>query len=54
MVVIWASQDSTLLIVMTPGLAGMLFALTVGMCVLAAMCAIFKVIRIDPAAVFSR
>jgi putative ABC transport system permease protein len=54
LVVIWASQDSTLLIVMTPGLAGMLFALTVGMCVLAAMCAIFKVIRIDPAVVFSR
>ena len=54
MVVIWASQDSTLLIVMTPGLAAMLFALTVGMCVLAAMCAIFKVIRIDPAVVFSR
>ena len=54
LVVIWASQDSTLLIVMTPGLAGMLFGLTVGMCVLAAMCAIFKVIRIDPAVVFSR
>ena len=54
LVVIWASQDSTLLIVMTPGLAAMLFALTVGMCVLAAMCAIFKVIRIDPAVVFSR
>ena len=54
MVVIWASQDSTLLIVMTPGLAAFLFCLTVGMCVLAAMCAIFKVIRIDPAVVFSR
>ena len=51
---IWASQDSTLLIVMTPGLAAMLFGLTVGMCVLAALCAIFKVIRIDPAVVFSR
>jgi putative ABC transport system permease protein len=54
MAAIWASQDSTLLIVMTPGLAGMLFGLTVGMCVLAALCAIFKVIRIDPAVVFSR
>jgi putative ABC transport system permease protein len=54
LVVIWASQDSTLLIVMTPGLAACCFALTVGMCVLAAMCAIFKVIRIDPAVVFSR
>jgi len=52
--IIWASQDSTLLIVMTPGLAGLLFALTVGMCIFAAMCAIFKVTRIDPAVVFSR
>ena len=54
MAIIWISQDSTLLIVMTPGLAGTLFGLTVGMCILAAMCAIFKVIRIDPAVVFSR
>jgi putative ABC transport system permease protein len=54
MVVIWVAQDSTLLIVMTPGLAAVLLGLTVGMCVLAALCAIFKVIRIDPAAVFSR
>jgi putative ABC transport system permease protein len=52
--VIWASKESTLLIVMTPGLALFLFGLTVGMCVLAAICAIFKVIRIDPAVVFSR
>jgi len=52
--VIWAAEDSTLLIVMTPNLALMLLALTVGMCVLAAICAIFKVIRIDPAVVFSR
>lgn len=52
--IIWASKDSTLLIVMTPGLAALLFALTVGMCIFAAMCAIFKVTRIDPAVVFSR
>ena len=39
---------------MTPNLALMLFVLTVGMCVLAAICAIFKVTRIDPAVVFSR
>ena len=52
--VIWASRDTTLLIVMTPNLALMLFVLTVGMCVLAAICAIFKVTRIDPAVVFSR
>jgi putative ABC transport system permease protein len=54
LIVIWAAEDSTLLIVMTPNLALTLFALTVGMCVLAAICAIFKVIRIDPAVVFSR
>src|SRR5262249_48726507 len=52
--VIRLSRDTTLLIVMTPKLAFMLFALTVGMCVFAAICAIFKVTRIDPAVVFSR
>ena len=55
LVAIWASRgDPSLLIVMTPGLAALLFVLTVGMCVFAAVCAIFKVIRIDPAVVFSR
>ncbi len=54
MLVIWASKDTTLLIVMTPGLALLLFALTIGMCVIAAISAIFKVTRIDPAGVFSR
>lgn len=51
---IWASQGTTLLIVMTPGLAAAMFALTIGMCMLAAMSAILKVTRIDPATVFSR
>jgi putative ABC transport system permease protein len=54
MLVIWVSAESTLLIVMTANLALFLLALTVGMCVLAAVCAIFKVTRIDPAVVFSR
>jgi putative ABC transport system permease protein len=54
LIVIWASKDTTLLIVMTPGLAVLLFALTIGMCVIAAISAIFKVTRIDPAGVFSR
>ena len=55
MVVIWATQDiPTLVIVMTPGLALLLFALTIGMCILAGVSAIFKVTRIDPAGVFSR
>jgi putative ABC transport system permease protein len=54
LIVIRLSRDTTLLIVMTPKLAVMLLLLTVGMCVLAAICAIFKVTRIDPAVVFSR
>jgi putative ABC transport system permease protein len=53
-IVIYFSRDSSLLIVMTFNLAAGLFALTVGMCVFAAVSAIFKVIRIDPAVVFSR
>ena len=54
LVVIWASQDSSLVIVMTPGLAAVLLALTIGMCVLSALSAIVKVTRIDPAVVFAR
>ena len=55
LLVIWASRnDPSLLIVMTPNLAALLLVLTIGMCVFAAVCAIFKVIRIDPAVVFSR
>jgi putative ABC transport system permease protein len=52
--VIYLSRDTSLLIVMTPNLAWGLLALTVGMCVFAALSAIFKVVRIDPAVVFSR
>lgn len=52
--IIHASQDTTLNIVMTPKLALYLFALTIGMCTIAAMSAILKVTRIDPASVFSR
>ena len=48
------AEDTTLTVVMTPGLALLLFAVTIGMCMLAAVSAIFKVIRIDPAGVFSR
>jgi putative ABC transport system permease protein len=54
LLVVRAAKDTTLLILMTPNLALVLLALTVGMCVLAAICAIFKVTRIDPAVVFSR
>jgi putative ABC transport system permease protein len=49
-----AAQDTKLTVIMTPELAGGLFAVTIGMCVLAAISAIIKVVRIDPAVVFSR
>lgn len=52
--VIQAAQDTKLTILMTPQLAGALFAITIGMCVFAAISAIVKVVRIDPAVVFSR
>jgi putative ABC transport system permease protein len=41
-------------IAMTFNLVWGLLVLTIAMCVLAAVSAIFKVIRIDPAVVFSR
>jgi putative ABC transport system permease protein len=49
-----ASRSASLTVVMTPKLAAYLFALTVGMCVIAAISAIAKVTRIDPAGVFNR
>jgi putative ABC transport system permease protein len=49
-----AAQDTKLTIIMTPELAGSLFAVTIGMCIFAAISAIIKVVRIDPAVVFSR
>jgi putative ABC transport system permease protein len=52
--VIRAAQDTKLTVVMTPELAASLFAVTIGMCVFAAISAIVKVVRIDPAVVFSR
>ena len=52
--VIQAAQDTKLNIVMTPQLAAALFCVTIGMCIFAAISAIVKVVRIDPAVVFSR
>lgn len=52
--VVAASKNSALPMIMTPGLASALFALTVGMCAISAIAAIMKVTRIDPAMVFSR
>jgi putative ABC transport system permease protein len=49
-----ASRSASLTVVMTPKLAAYLFALTLGMCIIAAISAIAKVTRIDPAGVFNR
>jgi putative ABC transport system permease protein len=51
---IHAARDTKLTIIMTPQLAGGLFMVTIGMCIFAAISAIIKVVRIDPAVVFSR
>ncbi len=48
------TAESALPIVLTPGLTSALFVLTVIMCVLSAIGAIAKVMRIDPAMVFTR
>jgi putative ABC transport system permease protein len=54
MTVIKAAEDTKLTVIMTPELAIALFVITVGMCVFAAISAIVKVVRIDPAVVFAR
>ena len=52
--VITSAENSALPIIMTPGLAVGLLALTVFMCAISALPAIMKVTRIDPAMVFAR
>jgi putative ABC transport system permease protein len=54
MIIIYFSQNTALPIIMTPGLAAALLALTVFMCAISALAAIMKVTRIDPAMVFAR
>ncbi len=54
MVVVAFSGHTALPIIMTPGLAVFLFAITLGMCAVSAVSAIVKVTKIDPAMVFSR
>jgi putative ABC transport system permease protein len=54
LVILYFSRNSALPLVMTPGLAFWLFALTIGMCAISALSAIVKVTKIDPATVFSR
>jgi putative ABC transport system permease protein len=52
--IVYLSESTALPIVMTPALAALLLALTVGMCAISAVSAIGKVMRIDPATVFNR
>lgn len=54
MVIVAFSGQTALPILMTPGLAAFLFAITIGMCAISAVAAISKVTKIDPAMVFSR
>ncbi|HJU32858.1 MAG TPA: ABC transporter permease [Hyphomicrobiaceae bacterium] len=54
MTVVYLSERTALPIVMTPGLATLLLALTIAMCAISALSAIGKVMRIDPAVVFNR
>jgi putative ABC transport system permease protein len=52
--IVQETVDTALPITMTPGLTFVLFALALVMCVLSAIAAIIKVVRIDPAMVFTR
>jgi len=54
LVIVHMTAEAALPILMTPGLTIGLFALTVFMCVISAVSAIIKVMRIDPAMVFTR
>ena len=53
-VLVAATRNSALPIVLTPGLTLGLFALTLAMCTLSAISAIAVVTRIDPAMAFTR
>ena len=54
LIIVALSENTALPIIMTPGLAGLLLMLTVGMCSISALSAIAKVMKIDPAMVFNR
>lgn len=54
LIIIEASKNTALPIIMTPGLAVGLLVLTIFMCAISALAAIMKVTRIDPAMVFAR
>jgi putative ABC transport system permease protein len=52
--VVWATWNTHLNILLTPRLAAILFGVTLAMCIFSAISAIIKVTRIDPAMVFTR
>ena len=52
--VVWFTSSGALPVVITPGLMIGVFLLTVVMCVLSALTAIIRVVRIDPVMVFTR
>ena len=54
LLVVQLTSESALPVVMTPRLTGVLFLLTLVMCVISALASIVKVLRMDPAMVFSR
>lgn len=54
LVIVRATADTALPVVMTPGLTVGLFVLTVVMCAISAISAILEVMRLDPAMVFAR
>ncbi len=53
-VVVWATWNTHLNILLTPRLSVILFGVTLAMCIFSAISAIIKVTRIDPAMVFTR
>lgn len=54
LIIVYAARGSALPIMMTPALAFGLLTLTLFMCAISAISAIFKVTKIDPATVFTR
>ncbi len=54
LLIVYLTRHTALPIIMTPGLAALLFGLTVFMCAISALAAINKVTKIDPVMVFNR
>jgi putative ABC transport system permease protein len=54
LLIVFFTENTALPIVMTWGLAGLLFLLTVGMCAFSAVTAISKVTKLDPTMVFNK